>query len=75
MSFCTIEFLILDLKTGVPNFFLGNAENGMAEELDRAPIDAFKEKKVTFEQNHKVFGEDEKGIYKIHYNLILQHFI
>jgi hypothetical protein len=61
MSLSTIDFLLLDFKTGVPNFFLGNTENGMADELDRAPIDAFKEKKVTFEQNHKVFGEDEKG--------------
>jgi len=54
--------------------FTGNTENGsgVADELDRAPIDAFKEKKVTFQQNHKVFGEDEKGVIRCQFH---QHVI
>ncbi len=40
---------------------LGNAENSsISDELERAPIDAFKEKKVTFEENPHVFGEEKK---------------
>ena len=44
----------------LPTVFLsGTAENSsVSDELERAPIDAFKEKKVTFEENHKVFGDD-----------------
>jgi hypothetical protein len=51
----------IDLSKGMSSNFLisGKAENSsIHDELERAPIDAFKEKKVTFEDNHKVFGDD-----------------
>ena len=53
-------YSIVSAVLKLPSVFLsGTAENSsVSDELERAPIDAFKEKKVTFEENHKVFGDD-----------------